>query len=296
MSMVVCARHGNGNGCTVCPHVLNAVLTGARCDGIEYLEHVAADDPDLRLAAWFCPQCVAEYQLPASGTAVANPDEFLKRTGKLYRPICAGCFEDWQRRATPRTDVQGFLDPRQFPFVEELEARWEAIRDEYRALPTDAFDPWVQREMHGGGWTVFGLYALGRPIPGACSSCPLTAQALAQVPGVSMAGFSRLAPRTHVKPHVGWAASVYRLHLGLVVPQGCRLRVASETRTWHDGRSLLFDDTVEHEAWNDSDLMRGVLLVDFLRPGVGGLAEDHVPEEVQRYAESLGRAAQRRAH
>ncbi len=111
--------------------------------------------------------------------------------------------------------------------------------------------------------------------------------ALWRVPGLSMAGFSRLAPRTHVKPHVGWAASVYRMHLPLVVPPGCRLRVGAETRTWQEGRCLVFDDTVEHEAWNDSDCPRGVLLLDFLRPGVSGTVADHVPEEVQQYAAEL---------
>jgi beta-hydroxylase len=180
-----------------------------------------------------------------------------------------------------------FLDPSQFAFVPALEAAWEAIHAEYRALPSDLFDPWVQRSMHGGGWTVFGLYAVGQQIPAACARCPNTTRALQHVPGLSMAGFSRLAPRTHVRPHVGWAASVYRLHLALVVPPGCRLRVAGETRAWQEGRCLIFDDTVEHEAWNDSDLPRGVLLLDFLRPGVVGAVEDHVPDEVRQYAARL---------
>jgi ornithine lipid ester-linked acyl 2-hydroxylase len=180
-----------------------------------------------------------------------------------------------------------FVDPGQFEFVAALEAQWDAIRSEYLALRPDAFDPWVQHEMHGGGWTVFGLYAIGQPILAACATCPRTARALQQVPGLSMAGFSRLAAHTHVKPHVGWAASVYRLHLALVVPPRCRLRVAAETRTWQEGRCLIFDDTVEHEAWNDSEFPRGVLLLDFLRPGFGGSVADHVPEEVRQYAARL---------
>jgi beta-hydroxylase len=177
-----------------------------------------------------------------------------------------------------------FIDPAAFEFVSRLEAQWQDIRNEYLALPCDLFDPWVQRQMHGGGWTVFGLFAMGREIADACARCPRTARALGGVPGLSMAGFSRLAPKTHVKPHRGWAASVYRLHLPLVVPAGCRLRVGAETRAWEQGRCLIFDDTVEHEAWNDSDEPRAVLLLDFLRPGVTGMAADHVPEEVRQYA------------
>ena len=180
-----------------------------------------------------------------------------------------------------------FLDPQRFEFIRALEAQWEAIRAEYLALPNDLFDPWVQRSMHGGGWTVFGLCAAGEDIPGACAACPSTARAMHQVPGLSMAGFSRLAPHAHIKPHVGWAESVYRLHLPLVVPPGCRLRVASETRSWQEGQCVIFDDTVEHEAWNDSDLPRGVLLLDFLRPGLSGTEADHVPEEVRQYTARL---------
>lgn len=180
-----------------------------------------------------------------------------------------------------------FVDAGQFDFVAALEAQWEALRCEYLALPHDAFDPWIQRQMHGGGWTVFALYAMGQPIPGACAACPQTARALRQVPGLSMAGFSRLAARSHIKPHVGWAASVYRLHLALVVPPSCRLRVATETRSWQEGRCLIFDDTAEHEAWNGSERPRGVLLLDFLRPGFSGSVADHVPEEVQQFAARL---------
>jgi ornithine lipid ester-linked acyl 2-hydroxylase len=180
-----------------------------------------------------------------------------------------------------------FLDPQDFGFTTALESQSDAIRAEYLSLPANMFDPWVQGQMHGGGWTVFGLYAAGQRIPGACDCCPDTARALQDIPGLSMAGFSRLAPRTHVKPHVGWAASVYRLHLALVVPPGCRLRVAEETRAWQESQCLIFDDTVEHEAWNDSDLPRGVLLLDFLRPGIDGSVEDHIPEEVRQYAEKL---------
>jgi ornithine lipid ester-linked acyl 2-hydroxylase len=71
-----------------------------------------------------------------------------------------------------------FLEPENFPFVADLESKWEAIRDEYLALPGDLFDPWVQRYMHGGGWSVFGLFAVGQEIHGSCAACPKTAEAL----------------------------------------------------------------------------------------------------------------------
>ena len=88
------------------------------------------------------------------------------------------------------------------------------------------------------------------------------------IPGMTTAGFSRLEPQSHIKPHVGYTTAVLRCHLGVTVPAGCTLRVGSETREWQNGRCMVFDDTIEHEAWNRSDAIRTVLLIDFKRPNV----------------------------
>ncbi|HXU80612.1 MAG TPA: aspartyl/asparaginyl beta-hydroxylase domain-containing protein, partial [Polyangia bacterium] len=94
------------------------------------------------------------------------------------------------------------------------------------------------------------------------------------------------APGTHIKPHVGWVRTVYRLHLGLVVPPDCALRVGAETTPWREGACLVFDDTVEHEAWNRSGQDRVVLLLDFLRPGVSAGGPDVPPAAVQAFIRS----------
>jgi len=176
-----------------------------------------------------------------------------------------------------------FLDIRQFGFVNDLEAAWREIRDEYLTLPEDSFEPWVQREMYGEGWGVYGLYAFGQRIDAALRACQRTPSALARVPGLTTAGFSRLAPGTHIRPHVGWVRTVYRSHLGLIVPDGCGMRVGSETRSWREGECLIFDDTVEHEAWNRAGHTRVVLLFDFLRPGVSKEMQDEPPAEVRNF-------------
>lgn len=176
------------------------------------------------------------------------------------------------------------IDSTSFDFTKRLEAEWEKIRDEYFSLPANSFEPWVQREMYGDGWSVYGLYAFGKQIPQACNQCPRTATILETVPGLTMAGFSLMAPNTHIKPHVGWVSTVYRLHLGLIVPPDCGLRVGRETREWKEGSCLIFDDTVEHEAWNNSDRIRTVLLLDFLRPGVEAGTIDKMPDDVQGFA------------
>jgi beta-hydroxylase len=176
-----------------------------------------------------------------------------------------------------------FLDRDQFPFIRDLEAAWTDVRDECLDLPESTFEPWVQRQMYGEGWSVYGLVAFGKRIEEALKSCPRTAALLTRVPGLTTAGFSRMAAGTHIQPHIGWVETVYRLHMGLVVPPDCALRVGLETRPWREGECLVFDDTVEHEAWNRSAKTRIVLLLDFLRPGFTSAAADVLPSEVEAW-------------
>lgn len=174
-----------------------------------------------------------------------------------------------------------FVDDDQFPFLAELRRAWRDIRAECAALSDASFEPWVQREMYGTGWSVYGLVAFGTRIEAALASCPRTAEALSRIPGLTTAGFSRMVPGTHIRPHEGWVTTVYRAHLGLIVPDGdCALRVGSEVRPWREGGVLVFDDTVDHEAWNYSPGTRTVLLFDFLRPGRTMDEVDDLPPEV----------------
>ena len=159
---------------------------------------------------------------------------------------------------------QGFHDCAGFPFTAMLERNAPAILAELRELLNgDVFVPWPEQHLYGKGWDVFGFYLFERKIPENCAVCPRTAEAVEQVPGMTTAGFSRLAPGTHIRPHVGYTDRVLRCHLGLIAPAGCRLRVGEEVRPWEAGQCLVFDDTLEHEAWNDADTDRVVLLLDF---------------------------------
>ena len=57
-----------------------------------------------------------------------------------------------------------------------------------------------------------------------------------------------------------------RRWLALIVPGKCRLRVGNETREWEEGKAWAFDDTIEHEAWNDSDQPRYIFICDIWSP------------------------------
>ena len=163
-----------------------------------------------------------------------------------------------------------FYDNALFPFVADLEASWLAVRDELRALRGGEFHAWPEHSLYGdAGWETFGLYAFGQRQPDGCARCPRTATLVAAIPGLMMAGFSRLAPGARIAPHrgyEGYAGYVLRVHLGIEIPEDCALRVGGETRFWQEGRCMVFDDSIEHEAWNRSARPRTVLLLDFLNP------------------------------
>jgi beta-hydroxylase len=159
-----------------------------------------------------------------------------------------------------------FFATSNFPFVVQLERNWRAIAAELAAIRSQPFLPWPETFLYEGSWNVFGLYGFGRKLPGNCTLCPQTAQLVEAIPGMTTAGFSLLAAGTVIRPHVGYSHEVLRCHLGLITPPGCALRVGTETRTWQEGKCLIFDDTVEHEAWNKGLDDRTVLLIDFKRP------------------------------
>ena len=78
--------------------------------------------------------------------------------------------------------------------------------------------------------------------------------------------FSALKPKTRIPPHTGVANFRLVVHLPLVVPPGCGFRVGGETREWRVGEGWVFDDTIEHEAWNDSEEPRHILICDVWSP------------------------------
>ena len=177
-----------------------------------------------------------------------------------------------------------FFDSADFDWVTDLEAAAHAIRAELDAvLASDTgHKPYVEadptrpnkghRLLGDPNWSAFHLIENGTPVVGNAARCPAAMAALAQLPipqiqGRSpMALFSVLKPHTHIPPHSGMLNTRLIVHLPLIVPDNCRLRVGNDTRAIVAGKVMIFDDSIEHEAWNDSNETRVVLLFEIWRP------------------------------
>jgi ornithine lipid ester-linked acyl 2-hydroxylase len=170
-----------------------------------------------------------------------------------------------------------FFDRELFPWIEHVEANWAVIREEVErvlrdrdALPNFQDISRDQIEITDDDrWKTFFLFGYGFRAQLNTELCPQTTALMEQIPGMTTAMFSILAPRKHILAHRGPYKGVLRYHLGLIVPDdaaACRIRVGEDVRHWEEGRSLVFDDTYDHEVWNDTDETRVVLFVDVVRP------------------------------
>ena len=186
----------------------------------------------------------------------------------------------------PFLPADEFFSREYFPWLPELEAATPVIRREFEALLASAdngFSPYV--EMTPGSpaniwtpldrsqdWSARYLWKYGERQEAVCSRCPETAAVLGRLPMADMPGkgptafFSVLRPGVRLPPHTGVSNVRSIVHLPLIVPPGCGFRVGGETRSWEEGRAFAFDDTIEHEAWNESDSLRAVLIFDVWNP------------------------------
>jgi hypothetical protein len=178
-----------------------------------------------------------------------------------------------------------FFDRHNFEWAGALEREFPGICAEARAVLDSGagFVPYIQREanrpafdtrglLENPNWGAFFLIKDGVEIAENAARCPLTLAALRHLPLCRIDGrtpsvlFSLLRPGARIPPHHGFTNARLIGHLPLIVPPGCALRVGNETRVWHEGELMLFDDSIEHEAWNSSNEPRVVLIFDVWRP------------------------------
>jgi beta-hydroxylase len=153
-----------------------------------------------------------------------------------------------------------------YPFLKEFEENWIEIKSEYEAAKERLID-WPQNEIYNEGWKTFAIFEWpsGRELIGG-SICPVLKRLIkSYVPSHGAVGFSRLGPGTVIEPHSGFDGDFLRMHLALQVPKGdCALRCNKEKIKWKEGKAFVFDDRLEHEAWNRTHNERVVLIVDFV--------------------------------
>ena len=189
-----------------------------------------------------------------------------------------------------------FFDNREFPWLAAIEAATDAIRAEltgvlasdqhglepYVAYPDGVpLDRW--RELNRSRrWSAYFFWNQGTAQTAHLARCPRTAHIVSTAPqcDVALHGpnvfFSILEPRTRIPPHTGVTNARLTVHVPLIVPPGCGFRVGGETREWIPGRAWVFDDTIEHEAWNDSDMPRAILIFDVWNPYLTAAERDLV--------------------
>jgi len=205
-------------------------------------------------------------------------DLLLGRT-QLYPSTPTGLFY-------PGLPLVEFFAREAFPWLAELEAATPVIQREFAAL-VEGFAPYVAMPpgapvnqwaaLNGSlDWSALFLWRDGVRDDANCARCPETAALLERLPLLDIpargpaAFFSVLRPGAHIPPHVGVTNIRTVIHLPLVVPAACAIRVGGQTRAWQLGTALAFDDTIEHEAWNRSAEPRAVLIVDAWNPGLNG--------------------------
>jgi len=206
------------------------------------------------------------------------------------RSIMAGLsrayYSDSNQICVPRLPAIPFFEREQFPWVPALEAKTAVIRQELLAAlqnDRDRFSPYIayrpgdpvnqwQELNHSQRWSTLALWRGGLPVQENIERCPETARALETVEMAAIGGlcpnamFSALAARTRIPPHHGETNARLVAHLPLIVPDGCMFRAGFDERPWRVGEVMVFDDTLEHEARNDSDELRVVLIFDVWNP------------------------------
>jgi beta-hydroxylase len=167
-----------------------------------------------------------------------------------------------------------------YPFLYKIQDAWEDILGEFNEhvklnSQSGMMDmpgliwPWPEKHLYNQGWKAVGLIYKGRDdfryTQEVKKHFPITNKLVMEVPGVYIAGFSILEPKTKIYPHTGYTKDVYRSHLGLITPKGAYLEVAGEKVEWEQGKMFVFDDMVTHNAYNGSDEERVILMVDFYK-------------------------------
>ena len=217
------------------------------------------------------PGAVAETSSPHTEENISSSPLFDARF-QQYMSLFADNAANPRMFRYPSLRSRPFHNAETFPIVVDLEANFEQIRQEVLALDENSFHPESEKSIkRSGSWQVLMLYERGRKNQANCDLCPTITRIIERNNTVkTLAGLmyvSRMSPHTAIQAHHGPTNMRLRCHLGIQVPGGdCAIKVGEEIRHWEEGRCLVFDDYYQHEAWNHTDEMRTVVILDIWHP------------------------------
>jgi aspartate beta-hydroxylase len=203
----------------------------------------------------------------------------------------------------PELPAIEFFERSDFPWLDAIEAASDEIRGELlRVLVADrdGLQPYIDfpasmpldqwKDLNRSRrWSAYFLWNQSEPNSGHLAHCPTTARMLETAPRCRAAAraptafFSILDADTRIPAHVGVTNTRVTVHLPLIVPPGCGFRVGATTRAWVPGKAWVFDDTIEHEAWNPSDTPRAILIFDIWNPLLTAAERDLIQTATEVY-------------
>lgn len=287
----------------------------------------------LRLAAQINPASIPEGIKQALQRAISRRAEYAAEyeaflRNRVPRGAAEGRFEQAMEILLGRKQVYvqqptrfyfpglpqiQFYDAALFDWATELEAKTPLIRAELLAVMSESgsFEPYLPEEdnsqpqaqsvaLQGSlDWSAFYIWKDGVLVEENARRCPVTAAAFQNVPLDFLPGrapsilFSRLRPGTHIPPHTGLVNTRLIGHLPLLVPGPAWLRVGNEVHYWQEGKLVVFDDSIEHEAKNEATEDRVVLLFEFWRPEITPAEQEQIAALIGAIVEYSGDAAMR---
>ena len=246
-------------------------------------------------------------------------DDALKDAKAQYQDVSFHRFEQcmdtllykrriWRQQPTfmyfPELPTIEFYDRALFPWLDSLDAAFEDIRAELidvLSRESNSLEPYVRqpgklwRELtNSRRWSAYHFWREGRPFADHIARCPRTVSAIEACPRWKVPGggpnamFSILDAKTRIPAHTGPVNTRLVVHLPLIVPPGCGFRVGGQERAWEPGKAFVFDDSISHEAWNDSNEPRAVLIFDIWSPYLNPAEHALIGVLTERIAEYYG--------
>lgn len=228
----------------------------------------------------------ANFSTPKNAERFVYALDLLTGKSRLPNIDAANLIQKPKMFFFPGLEQRPFFEREEFDWIGEVEAAIPQMQEELAGILADEkeFPPYVVGSpgfiqpdnplLRDPSWGALYLWEFGKRADIVADRCPKTMAVLEKVPipkiknRSPMALYSLLKPQTHIQPHCGLLNTRLICHIPLIVPSGCALTVGKETRKWEPGKALIFDDSIEHEAWNRGASNRIILLFEIWHPEI----------------------------